>query len=181
MSPPELPRAARDLLLRMFTATMARHERDGTSPVFVASHLLQDVGQALDEVGGLPALDRLFDALGVDDLGDERLKRPLERTLTAIGRYVGTGWRYPDVEAVFAAFESTFAVRWVEPEPQPMSVTGETQPPPGAAVVRYGAGETPVVGGWLAHPKLGTGVVVAVAPTKVTVRFADRERVLVRR
>jgi hypothetical protein len=123
----------------------------------------------------------LLDALGVDDLDEERLQRRLVGALTAMARYDGSRWRYPEAEEVLAGFEAAFAVRWVEPPVAPAAVEVSSGPPPGAAVVQYGGDEAPAVGGWLAHPSLGVGLIVGVEPTRISVRFADRERVLVRR
>lgn len=149
----------------------------GTSPTFVASDLMLAVELACREAGCAELVDAWLDAARADDLTDPKVRRRIEPGLEKLGTYEASRWSYPDATEVLALIERVFRIEWVEP-PEPSPPEG---PPEGTVPTPYAPDVPLSAGAWIAHPKLGVGLVQKTQSDRIHVRFADRERTLLHR
>ncbi len=173
-----IPTAVRTALLSRLEAVTDRVASEGTSPIFVAQALLQALEDAYRDVKQDAALNAVLDALGVDDLTEDKVVRRLERPLSSSGTYEGGRWSYPDAELLLGQMETTYRIRWADPPPTPPPPAA---PPEGVDALPYTPDQPVATDDWIAHPKLGVGHVVEARGDRIRVRFADRERTLLHR
>ncbi len=173
-----IPTAVRPALLSRLEAVTDRVASEGTSPIFVAQALLQALEDACRDVKQDAALNAVLDALGVDDLAEDKVVRRLERPLSSSGTYEGGRWSYPDAELLLGQMETTYRIRWADPPPAPPPPTA---PPKGVDALPYAPDRPVATDDWIAHPKFGVGHVVEALGDRIRVHFADRERTLLHR